>query len=66
VLEGPQGVLAMACKPTVRPWFEVAFGGRRLLVEPSSILRRVFLAWLVLVPVRSPTATWACRELDGG
>ena len=100
VLEGPEGIFAMACKPTVRPWFEVAFGGRRLLVEPSSMLRRayvvtegvkdrgavrrrmppfgrgieaeltadvpvavqVFLAWLVLVAVRSPTATWACRE----
>ena len=27
---------------------------------------QVFLAWLLLVPVRSPTATWACREADGG
>jgi hypothetical protein len=36
VLVGADGVLAIACKPTVRRWFEISFGGRRLTVEPVS------------------------------
>lgn len=43
VLESAEGVLATASKPGVRRWFEVAYAGRRLTVEPASLLRRVYV-----------------------
>jgi len=43
VLEGPEGVLARARTPSDRRCFEIVYAGRRLTVEPVSILRHAYV-----------------------